>query len=313
MLSILFVLGCQEPFSEDRHDLASFRIAGVSGLPASDGSTTLRAALWSGEGAWHGVAPTLAWTSGEQAAEGQGAALVADGAVDLVAASPSGEETAALEWSEPGQPPAIRGFQRRAVDLDISAIATPVADRLAVTPGDDTPIPAGSAVRIELDVDEGVTVHWMATGGQFAELDPTSADWFAGTAVLDDNEVESTTTVDAGVYTLLALALDGAGNNSWMWIDVAVDPPGQLAYVAGRILPASGAAGVGFFEATVVEAATTAGIDLGEVVAVSDPSASPALCGGPAGTAFDFAPMVEGWCARSDVIGATVVIEGELR
>lgn len=307
------LFGCQEPFTEDRHDLGTFRIAGVAAATDPDGATTLTAAVWSGLGPWHDTLPDLAWTAGEQSATGEGAVLAVDlpGSIGLTAASSEGTETARLDLDHAVTPPVIAGFTRAAVDLDIAQITDPIADRLAVGPTDDAPIAVGSAVRLSLDVPDDVTVHWMATGGQFAELDAHSTDWFAGTAILDDNEVDSTAAIDPGIYTFLALAFDSAGANSWLWLDVAVETDGLLLYTGGRIFPVDADAGAGPWNADVVESNEPAGLALEDLRAPTD--AQVALCGNPADAPFDFAHVAEGWCARTDVVGTTVTLEGEVR
>ncbi len=328
LLSFWSLLACQDPFAEDRHDLASFRIAGVSGSTDASGSTRLRAAVWSGLGAWHDVPPVLGWSApGDTTVTALGEdatlAFAVPGSVDLTAEAATGSaevgtETAQLDLAAGAVAPPISGFVREAVDLDITHIGDPIATREAVAPTSDVPVVPGSAVRLTLGVADGTTVHWMGTGGQFAELDYRTTDWFAGTATFSSsNAVTSTTNIDPGVYTLLALVIDGAGDNSWYWIDVDVDDaatPGPMLYTAGRILPVDlTEPSAGFYAATVAEAASTAGVTLTNVAPVADASASPALCGNDAGAAFDFGPMVEGWCPRGDMIGHSVVLNGEIR
>ena len=317
-LSLFFTLGaslygCQEPFAEDRHDLAAFRIAAVSAETDGDGVSTLTAAVWSGLGPWHDTMPTLDWSSAGERATGEGAVLSIDfpGSVDLTASSADATETARLDLDHAVVPPVIAGFTRQAVDLDISRLADPVDDRAAVTPTDDVPIAVGSAVRLTLDVPDDIVVHWMATGGQFSELDTHTTDWFAGTAVLKDNAVDSTASIDPGIYTLLALAFDSAGANSWFWLDVAVETDGPMLYPAGRIFPVEAEPGGGPWTADIAESADPAGVALENLRAASDSQV--ALCGNDADAPFDFGHVAEGWCARSDVIGQSVRLDGEVR
>lgn len=326
-LLLALPLGCQAPFAEDRRDLASFRIAGINANTDASGSTQLRAAVWSGLGAWHDIPPDLVWADAKDptvTATGQAAsiAVTLPGAVDLTAISAddsaiSGSESARLDLQSGGVTPLVDGFSRAAVDLDISQIGDPISDRMALAPGEDVPIPAGGAARLSLEVADGLNVHWMATGGQFAELDYRTTDWFAGTAVFDtENTVETTTTAEPGIYTLLALVYDGVGNNTWFWLDVAVDVDGPLVYTNGRILLSDSAddgGSQGPFSVEIAEADSTAGFTLAAVALVDDASASPELCGTGAGVPFDFGPMAEGWCSRSDMIGQTVVLDGEIR
>lgn len=324
-LAVLLLLfgaaACQEPFAEDRHDLASFRIAGVQAATGADGATALRAAVWSGLGAYHDAVPTLAWSAGDAVAEGQGASMSLDfpAAVDLRASDAAGAaETARLDLGAAPVGIDVGAFQpgvtRRAVDLDITRVADPIADRQAVEPGADEPVPPGGAMRLALDLPDDVTVHWMGSGGQFAELDAHTTDWFAGTATFDShNVVEATTEADPGVYTLLALAFDGAGNQGWMWMDVAVGLDGPALYTAGRIFPVDAEPMTGALSVQVQQADAAAGIALAAPTVVADSAASPALCGVDAGQPFVFDGLVEGLCARPELVGQTVVVDGEVR
>lgn len=322
--SILLLLGaaaCQQPFAEDRHDLASFRIAAVQASTGGDGATALRAAVWSGLGAYHDAVPTLAWSADGATTAGQGATLalsfpasVTLDASDSTGAAESAQLDLAAAPTALDAGPFIAGVTRRAVELDITRAGDPIADRAAVEPGADTSVPPGGAVRLALDLPDDVTVHWMGNGGQFAELDAHSTDWFAGTATFDsDNVVESTTEADPGVYTLLALAFDGGGNNGWLWVDVAVGLDGPALYTAGRIFPVDAEPMAGALSVRVDAAELPAGVALSGAAPVADAAASPALCGQSAGAPFDFAGLVEGVCARGDLSGQTVVVEGEVR
>ena len=318
---------CQEPFAEDRHDLASFRIAAVGGTLDEDASVQVHAAVWSGLGPYHDTLPSLDWSSDSLAASGQDAALAVayPARINLVASSGDATETAALDLAAAPVPIAtsgfIPGFTRRAVDLDISRVVDPIADRLAVEPGDDVPIAVSSAVRLTVEAPEDVTVHWMGTGGTFSELDAHTTDWFAGDVVLDDNELDSTSTIDPGVYNLLALAFDGAGNTSWMWIDVAVGLDGPLLYTdgsesdgvggpGGRIFPVEAQPMSGALAVDVVEDDGAAGIALQNVRAAdaSSDGADPA-----AGAACTLAALAEGSCTRADLVGTTLTVHGEVR
>ncbi len=326
--ALLALSACQEPFAEDRHDLASFRIAAVGGALAEDASVRVHAAVWSGLGPYHDTLPSLDWSSDTLAASGPDASLAVTypARVGLVASNGEASETAALDLAAAPVPIAtsgfIPGFTRRAVALDIAQVTDPIAERLAVEPGDDVPIAVSSAVRLTYEVPEDVTVHWMGTGGTFAELDAHSTDWFAGDVVLDDNEIDSTSTIDPGVYNLLALAFDGAGNTSWMWIDVAVGVEGPLLYTdgsasdgaggpGGRIFPVDAEPMSGVLAADVVEDDSPAGIALENVrVAAAPPDGG----GDPAAnSACTLAALAEGGCTRADIVGTTLTVQGEVR
>ena len=305
--------GCQEPFAEDRHDLATFRVAGVSAATDEDGNTTLSASVWSGLGPYHDTLPQLAWSTSGDLATGEGATMPVDfpGSVGLTATSGDASESARLDLDHAVTPPAVAGFTRQAVDLDITQLADPVDARLAVEPGDDVPIAVGSAARLHLDAPDGTTVRWMSTGGQLSELDRDTTDWFAGTAVLDNNEVDTTAPIDPGIYTILALVYDQAGANSWYWLDVAVEVDSSLLYTRGRLFPVDAEPAAGAWFADVVESDDPAGLALSNLREPGDNEV--AVCASFPGEGFDFGPLADGWCTRAAVAGQTIRVEGTIQ
>lgn len=316
LLSILFATGCQDPFAEGRHDLASFRIVAVAAQPVEGGLTELRVLAWSGRGPWWEAPPQVAWTVGELTAEGPVVSLpVATPAeVEVVVTTEDGEvEEAVLGLETPPTPPTLDRVRRARVDLELEDAGRPIEERAAVPAGEDGVVPPGDAARLvaEGPVD-GELVRWMATGGQFAELDHRSTDWFAGTVAFDDGEVESTSPLYPGVETLIALAMDGAGGNRWRYVDVAVGSGRPYLEVDGRLFPVEGKAEgpAGFWSARLAHANTTAGIELLDVTPVEDPAGGEAACGQAAGSVFSFAPLAEGWCSRGELDGVQVVVEG---
>lgn len=317
MLIVLLLTGCQEPFAEDRRDLASFRIAAVAAREAPEGLVELRAFVYSGLGLWHATPPVVTWTVGSETLTGPVVQAPAVYPLDVaVTAEGDGLESAVLSLAAPPTPPVLASWSRGVTDLTITDVVTPIEDRLTHVPGDDGPVAAGGGVRLAVEtVDDGDRVtHWMTTGGQLAELDASTTDWFAGTAVLDDNEIESSATVGAGVYSVVALTLDGQGGNQWTTLDVAVDIADPLLHVGGRLFPVTtGERGEGWWEATVEAEESTAGIRLVDVAPGADPTgAKGTLCGVPAAQGFDFAALAEGWCARDELVGQRIVVWGEV-
>lgn len=308
---------CQEPFAEDRHDLTTFRIAGVAARSLPDERVELRAFVYSGHGLYHPTAPELTWTVGEQTLTGP--RVEVDAAWPLTAellAVGDGEERAVLELSGPPTPPTVAAWTRGATALTLDDVLLPIEERLAVEVGADAPVAAGGGLRLALDVlDDGDRLaHWMGTGGQFAELDATTTDWFAGTAEIDDEEIVSTSPAAAGVYPLVALVYDGEGGNTWTYLDAAVDSPGPLLRVGGRLFPVDTAlTGEGWWEATVEADESLAGIRLVDLTPGADPAGSAeGWCGRAAGEPFDPADLAEGACARDALVGARVVVWGVL-
>jgi len=314
VLLTLLLAACQEPFAEDRRDLASFRIVGVQAR-AGSGGLDLRAFVWSGHGLWHPAPPEVVWTAGELTATGPTATLPVAPPVDIELRASDGEheEHAVLALDAPPVPPVVESWVRGTTELEASDVVAPIDERRAAPVGADVPVAPDGALRLALSLQEdGATTHWMATDGTFAELDATSTDWFASRVVLDDNEVESSTPVDEGVVSTVALVFDGAGGNSWITLDAAVAVLGPRLYTAGRVFPVDATPGGEFWSFTVGTSETVAGIELLDLAPAEDASASEAACGLEAGVSFDFAALAEGWCARDDLVGARLVARGEV-
>lgn len=305
---------CQDPFAESRHDLASFRIVAVSAAPTESGAFELRAFAYSGYGMWWEEPPEMAWRAGGQSATGPRVTmdLAPPEDVELTVTAPDGqEESAVLALDAPPEPPTLEGFTRARVDLRVEDAARPIAERAAVAPGEDGVIEPGGAARLgAVGLQDGVVVRWMATGGQFAELDAHSTDWFAGTATLDDGEVESTASLGPGVRTVVGLAQDGRGGNRWGAVDVAVGLDGAFLDVGGRLFPVDAAeGGAGLWSVELASDDGPAGVRLIGVTPVEDATTGEGACGLSAGEPFDFAVLAEGACARDEVVGARVVVE----
>lgn len=125
---LTLLLACTPTFDETRKDLASFRLLGMS---VADGAP--RAAVWSGLGAWHEVAPTLDWTVNAEAPP-----LTAD---LLVTDAEGHEERGTLAVEADARVPTVRSVSR-SVD--------------------------GAVAVLSLDVDgeaEGAYTRWSANGG----------------------------------------------------------------------------------------------------------------------------------------------------
>lgn len=311
---LLLLLACQDPFPEDRHDLAGFRIAAVQ-AQATDAGLALRAFVYSGHGMWHPAPPDVTWTAGGVTASGPSASLAVSPPVtiEVVATDGASSESATYTLDAAPAPPVVESWARGTVDLTIDDIVTPIANRAAVPAGADTPVAPGGALRFSLGVREAdTTTHWMATDGDFAELDAASTDWFAATAIVDNNEIDSSSAIDAGVRSVVALTLDGQGGNSWITLDAPVGILGSRLLVRGRVFPVDAEPGSGLWAVTPVATEDDAGVALTDVALVDDASTGEAVCGQPAASPFDFDAVAEGWCARDDLVGARLVVSGEV-
>jgi hypothetical protein len=166
----------------------------------------------------------------------------------------------------------------------------------------------------------------MTVGGRgtFLELDNQRTDWAAGDLVLDDLEIEEATPIEPGVFTVLALAVDGAAGNvaraQEHWLG-----PAEVGFVtAGRWLSADAeVADASWIRATLAaDDMSPTGLALVDVTALDtapdltgdDPWQTASLSCAGLSTEDRSAPFSPSWlfdsrCTRDDVVGATVILE----
>ena len=321
----LLALGvaCQEPFDVQRKDLGPFRIAAVG---VRDG--VAQAAIWSGEGAFHLQAPVLEWSlDGQPIGTGWQVEVPGTGALALEVTAPDGQvHHATVSASEPPPPFLVA---RAAVDLgqDLSLEARRAAAEVPV----DATAPEGQAMRLTLsfpqDSDSGdsgsgdsgsgdatseaLTLRWMSAGGQgtLLEVQTLAADLLAEEVVFDDGEVASRTDSGPGIYTQLALVLDGQGGNRWSWVDAAVGVEGALLHHEDRLLALDADPSTGLLAVTLQATDDLWGLAPTDPVAVSDLAEQQALSCAPADQPFRLAWVVEGRCTRDELQDARVVLE----
>ena len=219
------IAACDADFDVARGDLGPFRIAALGAVEGEDGGLVAAAAIWSGLGLYHERAPTLSWTlDGEALGEGWEVAVPEAGELGLVVTRDEGETLEArVDLAAP--PPAL-SVARAAWDPgeDLSVEARAAAETRAL---EDTAA-EGEAVRLTLAHEAAPTsatvTHWMLAEGRgtLLALDEQSADLLAEEIGWDDGEIASREAVEPGFFPTLALALDGAGSNRWIWADAAI-------------------------------------------------------------------------------------------
>lgn len=338
LLPLLAPLGaCQEPFAEDRHDLASFRIVGVAS-EVGPGGLGVRPFAWSGQGAWYDVPNSYCLGP-----DGGGEATCADSPealrvtlpeeatwpLDLDLEVTTGEgavELADVHLDDAPAPPILGDITREGLPLGAADALLPIDERAAVTTtGAVTGVAAAGGLRLSAPIEAGgaaPVVRWMGTGGYFAELDDHTTDWYAAELVVDDDEIDSTTPLESGIYPLVALVLDGKGGNTWGFVDVAVDWSGPLLLVGGRLLPfAEGAAPPtdpaheGWWSLSLALADTPTGLAVTEALALSgDPFAEGTAEPGPCDDAEDpgrgLDALAISACTRADIVSAPLLVRG---
>lgn len=334
MLALL--LACQQPFGTNRHDLEGFRIAALAAEPAGGPSGTsvqpsaaivVDGQLWSDEPvdlAWYWTDATDAAVraaAGEPAATGPSPTLSLGGRLLLVATLDGEERRAFLDLPETADPaPALNGVD--VLDLDVPYDAWTAAD-LALEPRaarEGTPtdaIPSGGTARLAARIGtDQPFLRWMSTaGGTFFELDAVTADWTAGSVTVDDEDVLAGDPVPDGRYALLALALGTRGNNAFAVRDFFVGDAAPGVFANDRFLPASTSFSATLVRGTLIADDGPSGLALADAVAVTaedldpdDPYGTASLCGSW-NRPFDPSWLASQRCARSDVLGRTVVVD----
>ncbi|MCB9758526.1 MAG: hypothetical protein H6739_01670 [Alphaproteobacteria bacterium] len=298
---LLLLAACQPPFDVSRKDLGPFRIAA---LGVVDGQA--EAAIWSGLGLYHETAPQLAWTlDGEVLGEGWGVEVPDGDTLGLTVTAPDGA-TYEAQVSVGVAPDALDVSRSEVGPFeDVSLAARRAASGTPVAHG------AAEVLRLTLGgVQDGHTARWMSADGQgtLLELTEVAADVLAEELVFDEGAVVERTPTDPGVYSQLALTLDGAGGNRWVWVDGAIGDDGPFMLHEERLVRVDAALDPGLYGATLVRADDLAGVALTDLSPAADLSEMEPDCGAP-DVAFRLDWITEGRCPLAEVEGARVVLE----
>lgn len=279
----LFLLGCQDPFGTDRHDLVGDRIAAVAAR-TEGGVVSPRAALIADGRPWSDEAVALDWFFVEDPDAVAG--LEPPGLAPPLVAPPEATHLALVATFPSG---AVRraflelGGEGTLVDLEHPDVVDP-----------------GEAITVHAEA-EG-TLRWMSVGGRgtFTELDPTTTAWVAAEVEQDDGEAVASEPLGEGPVTFLALAIDREGGNDFRAEDLFVGtrPPG-LWTTGDRFLPAPNHLAPGFWRATLAaEDTSPTGLRLVDPVAATATE-----------TPFDPGCLLVGACSRDELVGTSVVVE----
>lgn len=323
-LMCLLLIACDADFSVTREDLGPFRLAGLGTALDGDGQRVAAAAIYGGDGLLHEVSPTLSWTlDGAPLGEGWDVAVPDGGQLGLSVTAPDGSTVSGAV--SVADPPSALSVARAELDLgeDVSLEAREQASATEV----DGAVASGAAARLTLhfadaaDQTEERSARWMSVEGQGTALTASryAVDVLAEEISFDDGEVEAREPLADGLYHQLALVLDGAGGNAWIWADAAIGVSDPLLRHAGRLLPVSQAdadavAGQTWVAATLAASDGWAGVALSELAPAEldggpDLSLQDTLSCARAGAPFELAWVAEGRCAADQVLGARVVLE----
>lgn len=331
MLVLLALIGCQAPFGADRHDLTANRVAAISLEPAGGVAGTVftpRLAMVTDGKPWSDALPPLSWSfvaegdddaservEGAEAGTGPSPALVlgVDRRLVLVVDWAEGERRHVIDIPEQATRPELDpiGFQ---LVVDVSTSDLVDAD-LSPEIRRGWELVDSAAVGVDriarMSASSSDPVRWMATSGDFLELESDVADWFPGSVRLDDGVVDEVSAGDAGVQTLIALAV--GESVAWQSRDVRVgELPPMLETTSGRLLPTDLEVASGLVQGVLrADDDAPSGVRF-EVLGPAEPTVDPGtggLCSVVHAGPFDPDWLLDGTCTRADVVDATVVVE----
>jgi hypothetical protein len=243
---------------------------------------------------------------------------------------------ATLDVPAGGAPPLLGG---RSAEIDVAIL--PDLPPLTATPetlardarADATALPAtfvqpGAWARFRLALDgeppPELRTRWVRRGpGTLLALDALTTDYAPAELFIDDLEIEEATPIEPGPLTLAAVLVNDLGAVDAVWLDVGAGAPlpAGLHTAGGHFMPATSEAasettGAGRVRATLVaDDEAPWGLRAEDIAPVVEPL--PAVdpfgteglaCEGASGP-FEPRWLAEARCTRTQVVGATVVVE----
>jgi hypothetical protein len=326
------LLGCQEPFGTDRHDLVGTRIVAIQ---AGGGDRIQPSAALLEEGRmWADAPAALSWRwelpdshpdtwRNEVVAEGSAPELMVPDRRRLLVLDAQfsvGERLQAMvvipRQADPieATAPEVDGLPLRVSRVKASELGVRRRGSLALEPTAGV-VETGGFARIVSGADRPSQARFLSTAGTWFELDRHASDWAAGEVVVDDEEVVRRSVLDAGTVSMLVITLADDGSTAWQALDVHVGQPASGVWVDGRWLPTEGEfADEHVAGRLVADDTAPLGLALAEARGVgalggADPYGTEALACEPAVSGpFDPRWVVTHRCARSALDGVEVVV-----
>ncbi|MCB9670304.1 MAG: hypothetical protein H6734_12580 [Alphaproteobacteria bacterium] len=273
MLLWTVLLGCQEPFGLDRHDLRGFRIAALT-AHVEGGRVFPRVAMVVDGNLYADSPVDLQWGWVER--EGDAVTLEtfeATGpapvlpirAARLALVARYGDQEARAELAIDDQVAVSPRLEMLALPENVQDIgpADLELENRSSWAGDGQPSvdPGGFARFRVLGAPDGARARFMGTAGEFWELDAFTTDWAAGSLTIDDEEVVERVVLEPGPFTILALLLDaGSGVAA---LDGFVGTPEAGSWTRGRFL--QGGLTAPYWGTLVADDGATSGIAVRDV------------------------------------------------
>jgi hypothetical protein len=244
---VALALACAPPFDQTRKDLRDFQLVGMRA--DADGASNLAAAVWSGEGAFHSTAPTVAWFRNGAEVD---AVAGKDVEVSVRVEDAAGRvEEGLLAVEDTSLAPSVTGFTR-------------------------TVLPVGAT--LEIGVEGDAYTRWKASSGSFVETGPNGAEWTAADAPLTTIFALTLDGRGGNVFTWIDVATDDgpylAVGGRLLPVEAAVDGAGDWL---ATLTPADNLAGI------VLTDVVPAADEPGDIVCALEPFDADALVDGRCG------------------------------
>ena len=269
-VSILFaIIGCQQPFGSDRHDLDGFRILGLHTTPAG-GITGDRIEprahfvvdghLWADQSIeqywfWMDTSdPSVLAAKTKEMANATGAAPelfipYRNAILGLLAIHPDGTENRSFlaipaTQADNKDHGTILTFQTSQMLSTLSAEDLEIATRSEWDLVQSATFDNDSFGRLEMYFNtaeqQAYRVRWMSTMpfGTFFETTSSATDWAPASVTVDDDEVSVSNSISGGPQTFAALILDENAPRTVQYQDVWVGPSTSGIWIDGRWYPA---------------------------------------------------------------------------
>lgn len=295
------VLGvsCAEPFKTDRHNLDGVRI-----LEASVHNGIADAVIWSGEGPYHSIRPTLQWfVDGALVGEGYGVSVPDAERYELEVQEPDG--TILYADVVPGhtlpQPMISRFVWSEEQDSQEYSIEA----RSAVVLEETSKASSDMVVRLQANIDETQIFRWSASGGTLRELSASSTDLFFDTLHFEEDILESREEGNIDRVHVFLLGMDREGGTSKRWIDVDFSGA-EIPIYNELMLPLLDSVASGLIQVDFVQ--TEDGFVLENPIELDEiPQEVVHPC--MAASLFDMYWLRQGRCSTSDLHGVSIVME----
>lgn len=322
MLLVWSLLGCQEPFGADRHDLRGFRVASLTAQVDGEQVRPRVAMIVEGR-AWSAEPVQLDWAFIEEPGDSvqepdpvaSGADVVLERTTDRLAlhawtaTSSTWAELDLVDRSELALQLSVERTTEQVQGLTVEQLTREA--RADWTSEPERAVDPGGFLRLTVSgAPQSALGRFMATGdGTWFELEGDVADWAAAEVLIDDEDI-AVEPNEPGTHTVLVASIDTT-SSGFVATDVHIGEAPQGIYVQGRFLPGPTSAAGRTWITLQADDSAPSGLAFTEPAA-AEPDASwsgEALgCVGVQGP-FDPDWLLQARCGRDALVGERVLVE----